>query len=199
MEMMGESKKSHWYVVRTLTQREELVSRLISRQIEQPDNDDVHVEEVMVPTRHVKLLRKGKVIEKDRKLFPGYVFVRMVRTTHTWFAVRFTYGVTGFVGINRRPTAISAEEVEQIRKVRAPEKIDLRVGDRVVFRWTLEYALVGLPEGIEMTIEKVTDDERILELSLTLAGRKSVLKCDYDFVQVMKVGETEAEQSGLMS
>ncbi|MBQ9010882.1 MAG: hypothetical protein IJ088_16360 [Clostridia bacterium] len=191
--MMTE-KKSHWYVVRTLAGREELVVFLLNRLIERPDNADIFVEELMIPTRRVKLLRNGKVVEKNRKLFPGYVFVKMVRTTQTWYSVRFTYGVTGFVGINKRPTAISEAEVDQIMKVQLPEKIDLRVGDRVKFRWALEYALLGFPEGIEMTIEKVSDDERILAVSFMLANRKNMIQCDYDFCQVQKIEEMEAVQ-----
>jgi transcription antitermination factor NusG len=120
----------------------------------------------------------------------------MIRTTQTWYAVRFTYGVTGFVGMNKRPTAISAEEVERIMKAQLPEKIDIRVGDRVRFRWPLEYALLGFPQGIEMTIEKVSDDERVLAVSFMLANRKSVIECDYDFCQVVKVDEIEGQQEG---
>ncbi|MBQ9009794.1 MAG: hypothetical protein IJ088_10760 [Clostridia bacterium] len=186
---MTTEKKSHWYVVRTLAGREELVVFLLNRLIEYPAEADVFVEELMIPTRHVKLLRNGKVVEKNRKLFPVYVFVKMIRTTQTWYSVRFTYGVTGFVGINKRPTAISAAELEQVMKVQLPEKNDLRVGDRVKFRWSFEYAMLGFPEGIEMTIEKVSDDERVLAVSFMLANRKNVIECDYDFCQVQKAEE----------
>ena len=105
---MATEKTAHWYVVRTLALREDLVALLLKKQIENPENPDVFVQETMIPTRLVKFLRNGKVVEKNRKLFPGYVFVKMIRTTQTWYAVRFTYGVTGFVGMNKRPTAISA-------------------------------------------------------------------------------------------
>ena len=193
---MATEKTAHWYVVRTLALREDLVALLLKKQIENPENPDVFVQETMIPTRLVKFLRNGKVVEKNRKLFPGYVFVKMIRTTQTWYAVRFTYGVTGFVGMNKRPTAISAEEVERIMKAQLPEKIDIRVGDRVRFRWPLEYALLGFPQGIEMTIEKISDDERVLAVSFMLANRKSVIECDYDFCQVVKVDEIEGQQEG---
>ena len=81
-------------------------------------------------------------------------------------------------------------------KAQLPEKIDIRVGDRVRFRWPLEYALLGFPQGIEMTIEKVSDDERVLAVSFMLANRKSVIECDYDFCQVVKVDEIEGQQEG---
>jgi len=91
--------------------------------------------EVVVPTEEEIELRDGVRRRVERRVFPGYILVHMIMDEDSWYAVRNTPGVTGFVGIGNKPTPLEPEEVEAImRRIEAEEpkiKVDFRIGERV--------------------------------------------------------------------
>ncbi|MBQ8093737.1 MAG: transcription termination/antitermination protein NusG [Clostridia bacterium] len=188
---MPEDNQARWYVVHTLASYENRVARNMRRMVKKSHYEDL-IQDVMIPTRTVKDLRKdGQVRVKEKRLFPGYVFVKMIKTTETWYMVRNVDGVTGFVGPGGMPTPLTKAEVDRVFRVQLPIKIDIQVGDHVFFKCESEYEMLGFPKGIEMVVEMVNDNERILQISFLMEDKKNIIDCDYDFVQVVKKEDME--------
>ena len=102
-----------WYVVHTQTGAEErakagLESRMATTALKQ------YIEEIVVPTEQVSEVRGGKKRITSRKFFPGYIILKMDMTKESWYLVKSTPGITGFIGPGRRPTPISEDEVNSI-------------------------------------------------------------------------------------
>ena len=110
--------RHHWYAIQTTAGHEKKVMSLIQRKIEQDPRpeDDRLIRRVMVPTQEVVEIKNGKKVTVERKLYPGYVLVEMIMTDESWYVVRNTPGVTGFVGAGNKPTPLLPSEVEQIRR-----------------------------------------------------------------------------------
>jgi len=181
-----EEGQALWYVVHTYTGYEFRVAIEMRRVMNNVRYQNL-VLDVMIPTRTVKEFSRGKVRVQEKRLFPGYVFVKMIKTTESWYIVRNVRGVTGFVGPGGQPTPISSAEFERIMLIQRPVKLDIKVGDKVTFKNQNEYDRLGFPIGMELIVEGITDDEHILQVSFLLANRKNVLDCDYDFCEVEKV------------
>ena len=107
---MGEEAK--WYVIHTYSGYEKLVAENIKKIIEKNDNSDII--EARVPVEKVKELRNGKYREIERKLFPGYVIVRMIFNDESWFTIKSVKGVTGFVGDPHNPNCLTQSEVDKL-------------------------------------------------------------------------------------
>ena len=112
-----------WYVIHTQTGSEEkakagLESRMVSTGLAK------FISEIVVPTEQVSEIRSGKKRITSRKFFPGYILVKMDMNKESWYLVKTTPGITGFIGPGRKPTAISDKEVESI--LRRTEDTELK-------------------------------------------------------------------------
>ncbi|MFH1791860.1 MAG: transcription termination/antitermination protein NusG [Candidatus Omnitrophota bacterium] len=103
-----------WYVLHTLTGYEEKVKTNIEKQLEEHPEHKEFVTKVYIPTEQIAEIRGGKKKISQRKFFPGYVLVEMDLNDKTWYFIRNTMGVTGFVGSKSTPIALKDNEVEQI-------------------------------------------------------------------------------------
>lgn len=108
-----EDEDSGWYVIHSYSGMENLVKTNLEHRIDSMDMAD-YVFDVIVPTETEIEIRDKKRREVERRLYPGYVLVKMKLTDDSWICVRETPGVTGFVGIGHQPTALSSQEVDQI-------------------------------------------------------------------------------------
>ncbi len=130
----GEKPKGDWFVLHTYSGYENKVKRTIESRVEALDLTD-RVYEIVVPTQEEIEIRSGQRHQVQKKVFPGYVLVRMELDDETWYALRNTPGVTGFININNKPIALREEEVQAIMKgmtAEAPKvKIAFQVGDTV--------------------------------------------------------------------
>jgi transcription termination/antitermination protein NusG len=126
--------EGQWYVLHTYSGYENKVKKSIETRIEALDLTD-RVYEIVVPTQDEIEIRSGQRHTVQKKVFPGYVLVRMEMDDDTWYALRNTPGVTGFVNINNVPVPLPDSEVQKILKgmtAEAPRvKISFQVGDTV--------------------------------------------------------------------
>src|SRR3989338_1262929 len=123
-----------WYVIHVQTGYEGRGKNALEQRVKSLGVED-KIFDVIIPTRDIVVVKKGKKTKASEKVFPGYVLVRMLLDDNTWLVVRTTEGVTGFVGAGLKPTAISEKEVDAIMKFVAQEqpkfKAKFSVGEAV--------------------------------------------------------------------
>lgn len=145
------SETARWYVVHTYSGYENKVADSITKAV---DNRKLRhlIEEVMVPTETVTEIKDGKAKEVQRKVFPGYVLVKMVMNDETWYVVRNIRGVTGFVGPGSKPVALTEDEVERLGVEGKKDEIELTyaVGDSVKITEGYFGGYVGIVESIDL-------------------------------------------------
>src|SRR3990167_4857429 len=107
---MGEKK---WYVIHTQTGSEEKAKAGLESRLKTTELKD-YIGEIVVPTEQVSEIRGGKKRITSRKFFPGYIMIKMDMNKESWYLIKTTPGITGFIGPGRRPTPISDDEVKAI-------------------------------------------------------------------------------------
>lgn len=171
------AEEAKWYVVHTYSGYENKVKANIEKSVENRGIQDL-IPEVMVPTEDV-VEKKGDV-EKitKRKIFPGYVVIKMVMNDESWFVVRNTRGVTGFVGPGSKPVPLSDEEVERmgVETIRMAE-IDYKVGDFVTIK-------SGSMEGFSGKIIEIDNARRKVQVAVSMFGRETPVEIDYTQVEL---------------
>jgi len=127
-------KEKNWYVIHTYSGYEDAVAKNLRQRIESLGMED-KIFNVLVPKEKKVKIKKAKREVFEEKIYPGYVLVEMIVTDDSWYVVRNTPNVTGFVGAGTTPVPISKEEIESLKKrmgVEAPQyKIDVKVEDLV--------------------------------------------------------------------
>jgi len=170
-----------WYVIHSYSGYENKVKANLEQRIESMGMQD-KIFRVVVPTEEEIEVRDGQRRITEKKIFPGYILVEMIMTDDSWYAVRNTPGVTGFVGLGRRPTPLRPEEVQRIMKrmeEEAPKvKVTFRPGQRVRIIDGPFTDFVGSVDDIDMDKSKV----RVL---VSFFGRDTPV--ELDFLQVEKM------------
>ena len=166
---MNEAK---WYVVHTYSGYEKKVMQSLEAIMANREDMKDLIVDVKIPYQTVEEIKDGKVIEKEEMIFPAYVFVKMVLTDETWYIVRNTRGVTGFVGANaQKPNPLSDKEVERMGVETKVITINFAIGDAVeVTRGSFE-GFPGIVTGIDTENKKVT-------LSVNMFGGETPLELD---------------------
>lgn len=172
------AEEAKWYVVHTYSGYENKVKANIEKSVENRGMQDL-IPDVRVPVEDV-VEKKGDV-EKivQRKIFPGYVVVKMVMTDESWYIVRNTRGVTGFVGPGSKPVPLSSAEVERmgVEKIRMAE-IDFSIGDLVEIK-------TGPMEGFSGKITSIDSDTRKVNVAVSMFGRETPVEIDYTQVELV--------------
>lgn len=170
-----------WYVLHTYSGYEENVKNSLEQRIESFDMKD-KVFNVLVPKEKKIKIKNGKRAVIEEKIFPGYVLVEMTVTDDSWYVVRNTPNVTGFVGSGTTPTPIDNKEVERlIKRVSADEPqhaIDLEVND--VIRIT-----DGPFKNFEGKVSVVDHERGKIKVMVTMFGRETPV--ELDALQVKKI------------
>ena len=149
---MSESAK--WYVVHTYSGYENKVAQNLETLVENRRLHDL-IQEVRVPTEIVPEVKDGVTREVERKLFPGYVLVKMVMTDDSWYVVRNTRGVTGFVGPSSKPVPLTQAEVDALGVETTTAELDYKVGENVEVTGGPLEGFIGLVEEIDLEHQKV--------------------------------------------
>lgn len=170
----------HWYVVHCYSGYENKVRHAIEQRIETMGMDD-KIFDVIVPTEEEIEIKEGKRRTVERRVFPGYVLVQMIMDEDSWYVVRNTPGVTGFVGMGNTPTPLSNREVSQIMKRMEAEapvvKVTFRPGQKVRIIDGPFNDIVGVVDEIDMERAKV-------RVMVSFFGRDTPV--ELDFLQVEK-------------
>jgi transcriptional antiterminator NusG len=127
-------KEKHWYVIHTYSGYEDAVAKNLKQRIESLGMED-KIFNVLVPKEKKIKIKNGKRQIVEEKIYPGYVLVEMIVTDDSWYVVRNTPNVTGFVGAGTTPVPVSDKEIEILKKrigVKEPQyKIEVKIGDPV--------------------------------------------------------------------
>ncbi len=167
-----------WYVIHTYSGYENKVMDTLKKSVENSEKMQRLILDIRVPVTVVDEIRDGKRIQTTRKVFPGYVMVRMIWTTESWYLVRNTRGVTGFVGPESKPVALSDEEVERMMNPVQETKTNIAIGQEVNVR-------EGLLKGFTVTVEDVDLPAGKVMVRATMLGREQVLELDLSDVEAL--------------
>ena len=175
------SKSGSWYVVHTYSGHENKVAATLRQKIEASHlGDSIH--EVMVPTQEKIEVREGKKHTLRERIFPGYVLVQMDLDNQSWYAVRSTAGVTGFVGVGNKPTPLDPAEVESIKKfseMEAPTyKAAFSMGEAVKI-------VDGPFSDFIGTVNEINEEKGKIKVLVSIFGRETPV--ELDFLQVNKL------------
>lgn len=177
--------EANWYVVHTYSGYENKVKVDLEKTIENRQMED-RILEVSVPTQPVVELKNNVEKVTERKMFPGYVLIRMVMNDETWYVVRNTRGVTGFVGPGSKPVPLSPEEMA---------KLGFGVPEGTVLRE--KKVLVDFEEGDTVTVIEgpwkntvgklieINEKKRTVSMLVEMFGRET--KVELDFAEVKKM------------
>lgn len=173
--------KSGWYVIHTYAGYEDQVAENILQRAANLKLQD-HIFEVIVPKEKQVEIKNGKRKTVEKRSFPGYVFVQMIVTDESWYVVRNTPSVTGFLGSGVRPTPIPESEITQIKTRMEREEpehtIDLQKDDLVRIS-------DGPLKGYEGKITEVDVAKGKIKVSVSMFGRETPV--NLDFLQVKKI------------
>ena len=168
-------EKALWYVVHTYSGYENKVATDLQKTVENNGMGDL-ITDVMVPVEEVVEVRNGKPHTIQHKIFPGYVLVKMIKTTESWYVVRNTRGVTGFVGPGSEPIPLTDEEFEHMTSCQGTIHIDLEKGDSVRIKQDNLENAVGV-------VEEDNAEEHRVQVSILIFGRKTMMDLDISEVE----------------
>ncbi|MBQ7247384.1 MAG: transcription termination/antitermination protein NusG [Lachnospiraceae bacterium] len=169
--------EANWYVVHTYSGYENKVKADLEKTIENRKLQDV-ILEVEVPLQDVVEIKNGVRKATQKKMFPGYVLVNMVMNDDTWYIVRNTRGVTGFVGPGSKPVPLTEEEIKHVGIRDGGVVIDFAVGDSVI-------VVSGVWEGTIGAIKAINENKQTLTLSVDMFGRETPVELEFSSVRRM--------------
>ena len=164
--------EANWYVVHTYSGYENKVKANIDKTIENRHLED-QILEVRVPMEDVVELKNCEKKQVQKKMFPGYVLIHMVMNDDTWYVVRNTRGVTGFVGPGSKPVPLTEKEIDAlgISMVREVE-VDFEEGDSVVVTGGVWKDTVGV-------VQSINEAKQIVTISVELFGRETPVEISF--------------------
>lgn len=163
-----------WFVIHTYSGYENKVKANIEKVIENRGMQEV-ILDIVVPMEEQIEIKDGRKKVTLRKVFPGYVLIKMLMTDETWYVVRNTRGVTGFVGPGSKPTPLSEADIQTIGEPRETARIDIIVGDEVRILNGLFENFVGKVNSIDIINKKVS-------VMVPMLKRETAVELEYDEV-----------------
>ena len=163
--------EANWYVVHTYSGYENKVKANIEKTIENRHLED-QILEVRVPMQDVVELKDGASRQVSKKMFPGYVLINMVMNDDTWYVVRNTRGVTGFVGPGSKPVPLTEEEMRPLGVQSDSVQIDFAEGDNVVVTGGVWKDTVGV-------IQAINENKQSVTINVDLFGRETPVEISF--------------------
>ena len=165
--------EAKWYVVHTYSGYENKVASNLETTVENRQMEDL-IQEICVPTEMVtEITDDGRRKEVERKVFPGYVIVKMVMTDESWYAVRNIRGCTGFVGPSSKPVPLTEAEVARLGIENREIQVSYGVGDSVNI-------VDGPLEGFVGTVEEMDVDKNRIRVTVSMFGRDTPVELELD-------------------
>ena len=167
------AEEAKWYVVHTYSGYENKVASNLVTTVENRQMGEL-IQEVRVPTEKVtEITESGQRKEVERKIFPGYVIVKMVMTDETWYVVRNIRGCTGFVGPSSKPVPLTDAEVDRLGIEQRSVEISYQVGDSVSI-------IDGPLEGFIGTVEELDVEKNRVRVVVSMFGRDTPVELELD-------------------
>ncbi|MCQ2500011.1 MAG: transcription termination/antitermination protein NusG [Lachnospiraceae bacterium] len=169
--------EARWYVVHTYSGYENKVKANIEKTIENRHLEE-QILEVRVPMEDVSEIKNGVKKTTQKKLFPGYVLLNMIMNDDTWYVVRNTRGVTGFVGPGSKPVPLTVEEMTALGfNVEDKVLVDLEVGDQIV-------VIGGAWKDTTAVIQSINQQKQVISINVEMFGRETPV--EISFAEVRK-------------
>lgn len=163
-------EEAKWYVVHTYSGYENKVASNLEKTVE---NRQLHelIQQILVPTETVTEIKDNKKREVERKIFPGYVLVKMVLTDESWYVVRNIRGCTGFVGPSSKPIPLTDDEIARLGVEKREIEVNYNVGDSV-------HIIDGPLEGFVGTVEEIDKDKNRVRVTVSMFGRETPVELE---------------------
>ncbi len=171
-------QEAKWYVVHTYSGYENKVASNLITTVENRNLQDL-IKEVKVPTEIVTEIKDDKEKQVEHKLYPGYVFVKMVYTDETWYVVRNIRGCTGFVGPSSKPVPLTLEEVYRMGVESRTIDISYNVGDSVRI-------IDGPLEDFVGTVEELDADKNYVRVVVSMFGRETPVELELNQAEAVE-------------
>lgn len=173
--------KRGWYVIHTYSGYEDQVADNLKQRVDSMNMKE-YIFNVIVPTEKQVEIKNGKRKTVEKKIFPGYVLVEMNVTDDSWYVVRNTPNVTGFIGFGVKPTPMSDEEIQRIQSRMTAEepkyKIEFRIDDLVSIT-------DGPLKGFEGKVTEIDEEKGKIKVMVNMFGRET--PANIDFLQAKKI------------
>lgn len=181
LNLQKQEGRRGWYVIHTYSGYEDQVADSLRQRIESLSMQE-KIFNVVVPKEKQIEIKNGKRRTVEKRIFPGYVMVEMIVTDDSWYIVRNTPNVTGFIGLGVQPTPIAPDEVARIQKrmgVEEPKyKIEMQADDLVKI-------VDGPLKGFEGKVTEVDNDKGKIKVTVSMFGRETPVTLD--FLQIKKI------------
>ena len=175
--MSQEEKKPQWYVVHTYSGYENKVKTDLEKTIKNRELEDFFFD-IVVPMEEQIEIKDGKKKVNLKKVFPGYVLIKMIVTEESWYIVRNTRGVTGFVGSGTDPIPLTEEEIRNMGFDITDVNIDFDINESVRI-------MNGPLENFIGVVQEINKEKRKVKVMVSMFGRETPV--ELDFIQVQKV------------
>ncbi len=169
---MSESQEAKWYVVHTYSGYENKVASDLATMVESRGMQDL-IQDIKIPTETVTEIKEDKKREVERKIFPGYVLIKMIVTDDSWYVVRNIRGCTGFVGPASKPVPLTQEEVAALGVEKHSVEVGYKEGDNVKI-------ISGPLEGYTGVVKTVDTENNNVCVVLSMFGRETPVELELD-------------------
>ena len=170
-----------WYVLHTYSGYEDNVSRNLRQRIDSMDMHDF-IFDIIVPTEKKIKIKAGKRVTEEEKIYPGYVLVEMMVTDASWYVVRNTPNVTGFIGLGTTPTPVDPAEIASLKKRMGQEepkyRIDVEKGEQVKI-------VDGPFKDFDGEVRDIDEARGKIKILVLVFGRETPV--ELDFIQIKKI------------
>ena len=172
------SERARWYVVHTYSGYENKVKANLEKTVENRNLESLLLD-IQVPMEEVVEEKDGKQKVSLKKKFPGYVLVRMFMTDESWYVVRNTRGVTGFVGSGTDPIPLTDDEIRNMGFEDVPINVDYEVNEQV-------QVMNGPFEGFVGTVQEINKEKHKVKVLVSMFGRETPVELEFSQVQKVK-------------
>lgn len=173
---MSETKEAKWYVVHTYSGYENKVASDLATMVESRGMQEL-IQEIRIPTETVTEIKEDKKKEVERKIFPGYVLIKMIVTDDSWYVVRNIRGCTGFVGPASKPVPLTDEEVAALGVEKHSVEVGYKENDNVKI-------ISGPLEGYTGTVKSVDTANNNVCVVLSMFGRETPVELELDQISL---------------
>ena len=177
MFIANTSEDMQWYIVHTYSGYENKVKANLERVIENREMQD-YFEDIIIPMMEEVEIKEGKEKTTLKKVFPGYVLIKMILTDETWYVVRNVRGVTGFVGPGSKPSPLTEQEVRNLGVEPSEVVMDYEIGDTVKIT-------SGPLENFTGVVEDINTEKEKVKVLVSMFGRE--ISAELEFRNIQKI------------